>query len=148
MPAVTATNGFFKGTAIAALNRSLHVIAWTWLLNSPRTQVAMAPRQHEGGWVVPVGAADDAFAPPWSAHAIDARLLNLDGRHLLATFVPSCHARQPCHFGVSQVQLTGETTPDGSLARMRAWAHPTFTSTHAWVRSTAEARRTAQVTNV
>ena len=90
------------------------------------------------GYFVPRGASG-VFPPPWSAHAIDARLLSFGGSQLLATFVRSCHARQPCNFGVSQVHVTGKPTADGGLAHMRAWAHPTITSTSRWAQGRNQA---------
>ena len=87
---------------------------------------------------MPSGSSD-AFAPPWSAHAIDARLFNLDDSHVVVTFIRSCHSRQPCHFGVSQLQLTATPTPDGGLAQLRAWAYPTYRSAHAWAQGRNQA---------
>ena len=142
MPGVVATNAWFKGTVIAVLDDDLKVIAWTWLLIDPAKQIeARLTRQDNGnrsGWFVPTGSADK-FAPPWSELAIDARLFDLDGRRLFVTFVRSCHARQPCHFGVSQLQLTGVPTADGRIRSLRAWAYPTFTAQQAWAQGRNQA---------
>ena len=121
------TNGFFKGTALAALDADLAVLGWTWLLIDPGEQVLGRTdgRSNRSDYFVRRGSAG-AFPPPWSAHAIDTRLHSFDGTHLLATFVRSCHARQPCSFGVSQLHVTAEPTPDGGLEQMRAWVHPDY----------------------
>ena len=134
------TNGFFKGTALAALDADLAVLGWTWLLIDPGEQVLGRTdgRSNRSDYFVRRGSAG-AFPPPWSAHAIDTRLHSFDGTHLLATFVRSCHARQPCSFGVSQLHVTAEPTPDGGLEQMRAWVHPTITSTASWAQGRSQA---------
>ena len=149
MPAVVATNAWFKGTVLAVLDSQLRLLGWTWLLVDPEKQASpFAEGKHNGGgagadanrsgWWAPPGAAD-GFAPPWSAHAIDTRLLNFGGERILATFVRSCHAHQPCHFGVSQLHITAEPTADGGLQAVRAWAHPTVSSSEPWAQGRNQA---------
>ena len=55
----------FRATAVAVLANSLHVLAWTWLMNCPEVQIgrnrtSTLSAQH---WLVPVGAADEFAAP-------------------------------------------------------------------------------------
>ena len=162
LPRTVATNGFFKGSALAVLDSELRILGWTWLINQPDQQVlqtgmnsnrrsthrkrrnaAETPSASNSSNFVSTFAvasgAHGAFPPPWSAHAIDTRLFAFDGRHILATFVKSCHAHQPCHFGISQVHLTGQPTPRGGIANLRAWANPTIKSTSHWAQGRNQA---------
>ena len=148
MPARVATNAWFKGTIVAVLDAQLHVLAWTWLLCEPAKQVMVGARRSaddpsRSGWHVPSGVSG-GFSPPWTSHAYDARLFNLDGEHLLVTFLRSCHAHQPCPFGVSQLQLTSQLTADGGLGELRAWAHPTFAAKQPWAQGRNQALFTAE----
>ena len=123
LPRVVATNGFFKGSIVAVLDDELHPLGWTWLLNAPDQQVSPIASSgtstspgssSRSGFWVPRGASG-AFPPPWSAHSIDARLFDLGGGRLFVTVLRSCHAHQPCHFALSQLQLTARPTVDGGL---------------------------------
>ena len=146
------------------LDDALRPVGWTWLLNAPDQQVAPGGlrlsrknRRRPGGatagsvagpgnatdlvsgWFVPPSSSG-AFAPPWSAHAIDARLLAFrGGRKLLVTFVRSCHARQPCEFGVWQVHVTGKPAPSGGVDELRAWANPSVHSSRSWAQGRNQA---------
>jgi hypothetical protein len=71
-----ATGAYFKGTALAVLDASLEVLAWTWMLPRPEDQVSIA---HNGSrWFVPPGVHDGFATPPWGKPAYDTRLLLLD----------------------------------------------------------------------
>jgi len=148
MPSRVALNAWFKGTVIAVLDAHLRVLGWTWLLVEPAKQVLSLARRSgadgsRSGWFVPPGVSD-GFAPPWSGHAFDARLFHLDDRRILITFLKSCHAHQPCDFGVSQLQLTGQPTPDGGVSKLRAWVHPTLAFEQPWVQGRNQALFTGE----
>ena len=110
-----ATGAFFKGTAIVVFDSQLRVLRWTWFLSQPNKQVATWNATSPRMYVRP-GVAD-AYRPPWAQQVYDARLLNLDGRHLFITY--NCVA---CKFSVSLLHLTRDITPDGGLRMLRAWA--------------------------
>ena len=121
------TSEWFQATAIGILDSSLRLIRWTWLLNSPSYQIAppgLTAAQARSAGCVRVGEAN-AFAPPWAKQTYDARLLNLDGDGLLVTYACSS-----CVFSVSPMQLTAETTADGGVAELRAWATDRATYQH------------------
>ena len=148
MPSRVALNAWFKGTVIAVLDADLRVLGWTWLLVEPAKQVLNLARRSgadgsRSGWFVPPGVSD-GFAPPWSGHAFDARLFNLDDRRIIITFLKSCHAHQPCNFGISQLQLTGQPTPDGGVRKLRAWVHPTLVFEQPWVQGRNQALFTGE----
>ena len=149
---VVATNAWFKGTIIAVYDANLQMLNWTWLLIDPAKQVEArhnSRRQSNSirsDWFVPAGAADN-FAPPWSELSMDARLLDFDGKRLFVTFLRSCHAHQPCHFGASQLHLTAERIePSGGLSSLRAWAHPTFHGKQKWAQGRNQALFAARTT--
>lgn len=124
----------FKGTALIVLDDELRALGWTWLLSQPFKQTAHPDDAGRGArWQVPVGSTD-AFDPPWAQPTVDARLLNLDGRHLLVTYI--CKA---CDFSVSQLSLTAEPTPDGGLRRLRAWCPKRAVSKASWLRGRNQA---------
>lgn len=130
MPKNTAANAWFKGTAIAVLDRNLHVIRWTWLLNAPQHQVTNA--REASRWFVPVGVSD-RFLPPWAKSVFDVRLANVAGR-LFVSYV--CRR---CAFSVAQLQLTGKQTADGGLTGMRAWQSRRYTSSAPWAQGRNQA---------
>ena len=148
MPSVVQTNAFFKGSVIAVLDGRFNVLGWTWLLNAPEQQVSdWGMRSHRrrvqresnvSDFWIPRGASD-GFAPPWSAHAYDARLFEAGDGRLLATFVRSCHRHQPCHFAVSQVHITAQSTSTGGLSHLRAWAYPTVPAPQQWAQGRNQA---------
>jgi hypothetical protein len=151
LPRVVATNGFFKGSILAVLDDELHPLGWTWLLNAPDQQVSPIASSgtstspgssSRSGFWAPRGASG-AFPPPWSAHSIDARLFDLEGDgasgRLFVTVLRSCHAHQPCHFALSQLQLTARPTADGGLTELRAWAYPSVASDEPWAQGRNQA---------
>lgn len=109
---------WFKGTAILVLDAQMRTIGThTWLINSPLQQVrprSKQPSLNTSYFSVGRGSAGD-FAPPWAFPVFDVRLFRV-GNALFATCV--CLR---CYFGVYLLQLTGEVTADGGLARLRAW---------------------------
>ena len=108
-----ATAAFFKGTVLLVLDREMAVLDWTWLITRPPLQIATWA--DHGREYVPAGVSG-GFTPPWSQQVYDARLLNLDGRHLLVTY--NCAA---CTFSVSPVHLERKLTADGGLHMLQAW---------------------------
>lgn len=134
MPSIVARNAWFKSTIIAALDQTT-VLGWTWLLVEPERQISnlAAPNR----WFVPPGVSDD-FQPPWGAMSYDARLIGYKGR-LFATWLRSCHERQPCDFSVSQLQLTAVPTLDGGLTQFRAWALRPTVSRSRWAQGRNQA---------
>ena len=107
------TAAYFKSTALVVLDTRLRLVGWTWFLSQPVRQVATW--QPHTRMFVPAGVSD-GFAPPWAQQVYDTRLLNLDGRHIFATY--NCVA---CKFSLSLVHLTREVTADGGLRSLRAW---------------------------
>lgn len=109
----SAANAWFHGTALALLDEELQVIAWTWLVNAPKGQ--MAPnRAEERRWFIKPGVSD-GFLPPWTKQVYDTRLFNLGGR-LFASY--NCRG---CSYSVSLVHVTATQTADGGVTELRAW---------------------------
>ena len=130
MPKGVAANAWFKGTAIAVMDRELRVLGWTWLLNAPQHQVSS--QRTPSRWFVPVGVAD-RFPPPWAKSVYDVRVLRID-EHLFVSYV--C---RKCAFSVAQLQLTGRISTDGGLSELRAWQSRRFSSTAAWAQGRNQA---------
>ena len=130
MPKNTAANAWFKGTALAALDKELRVLGWTWLLNAPQHQVPQQPTPSR--WFVPVGASD-RFPPPWAKAVYDVRIVSIAER-LFVSYV--CRR---CDFSVAQLQVTAEHTADGGLRSMRAWQSRRYSSTESWAQGRNQA---------
>ena len=130
-PKQIATGAYFKGTALAVLDTSLSLIGWTWMLPRPEDQVNI---MHNGSrWYVQPGVSD-GFLPPWGKPAYDTRLLNLDGKHLFATF--NCKA---CTFSVAFLELTGRVTSDGGITELRCWTAHRFRAFEPWAQGRNQA---------
>jgi hypothetical protein len=127
-----ATGAYFKGTALAVLDASLEVLAWTWMLPRPEDQVSIA---HNGSrWFVPPGVHDGFATPPWGKPAYDTRLLLLDGEHLFAT--TNCKA---CTFMVAKLEVTAEPTASGTLTALRVWAPYRLRGFEKWIQGRNQA---------
>ena len=130
MPKNTAANAWFKGTAIAVLDKDLKVLGWTWLINAPQHQLSNDPSPSR--WFAPVGAAD-RFSPPWSKAVYDMRIVSIND-HLFVSFV--C---RKCAFSIAQLQLTAEGTADGGLRALRAWQSRRFSTLTPWAQGRNQA---------
>ena len=130
MPKYTAANAWFKGTAIAVLDRDLKVLGWTWLLNAPQHQVSQGPAPSR--WFAAAGAAD-RFPPPWAKSVYDVRIISISSR-LFVSYV--C---RKCAFSVAQLQLTAEHTASGGLTSLRAWQNRRYASTASWAQGRNQA---------
>lgn len=130
MPKNIAANAFFKGTAIAILDRDLSVIGWTWLLNAPQHQVSSSPNPSR--WFVPLGVAGQ-FPPPWAKAVYDVRVIGIDER-LFVSYV--C---RKCAFSVAQLQVTASITADGGVTSLRAWQSRRYSSTALWAQGRNQA---------
>ena len=126
----SAANAWFKGTAIAVLDRRLRTLGWTWLINAPQFQVSQHPQPSR--WFVPVGAAD-SFPPPWAKAVYDVRVVGIRGR-LFVSYV--CRR---CDFSVAHLQLTAVPTADGGLRELRAWQSQRYGSRAAWAQGRNQA---------
>jgi len=123
----------FRGTVLALLDSSFGVVAWTWLLNSPLSQVSERTNRTRSVSTVLPGVAD-GFAPPWSKPIFDARLFNFDGRLFATTKVP-----RDSQMTVSTVQLTATRRVDGGVERLRAWINQRYSFTTTWARGRNQA---------
>lgn len=117
-----SANSYYRGTAIAVLDKGLRLLGYTWLITS-HNQIHddRALRR----WTIPYGVSD-AFPPSWGHAIYDVRLINVDGR-IFTTYV--CHG---CTFGLLLLHLTADVTPDGGLHHLRAWRSQRFVSSTAW----------------
>ena len=113
----------FRGTAIGLLDSRLRLLRWTWLMNSPRHQIASSAinstTARRAGCALP--NASDVFEPVWAKQTFDARLLNYQGDIMVTYACPSCV------FSVSPLRITGDVTADGGIHRLRVWAFDRLT---------------------
>ena len=130
MPKNIAANAFFKGTAIAVLDRELRVLGWTWLLNAPQHQVSGAASPSR--WFVPSGVAD-RFPPPWAKAVYDVRVIAINQR-LFVSYV--C---KKCAFSVAHLQVTAEPNANGGIRKLRAWQSRRYSSTAPWAQGRNQA---------
>ena len=105
MPKGTAANAWFKGTAIAVLDRNLAVLGWTWLLNAPQHQVTATATPSR--WFVPSGVAD-RFPPPWAKAVYDVRVVS--PLREAPTVKRKASSRQPTQWKSSLSRSKGVTT--------------------------------------